>query len=482
MTEVKYSTDTRVDKIHEFTCTPITSLARKSTSDKTTVPVNAGGTGGHWRTASCGAGQAMMGIHGRSKSEIDSLGFYCRDVHIRKGFGQSTFAHGGNGGKEYIRQCYAQSMRGLRGRHGSRLDYLEINCGANNAHTVQLRSSDPRCSESPEGHRTCLEKANNHCRTFYELRSGTIIKSSAHGEHSMMLFRRPYQVLADTGYCTHNLAIAQEVPGCGLVCSHQHDDSRGVKDADNPEHAWPNAPCDACEGAEWCADDIDTRDGKWQNWKSGYIPTWPGGVFDAKFRFDDLEKAKEACEKNQDRNGNPLPNGALCNGITANKDPEHPEAFCACINSRLTDLGPAHCVDARCVGEPNAFKPLFGNPPCTITKVDCSQRINIDADKVNMKNVIMEANCDITPPPAPGQTLLTKEEQEEERAKDEGQAEDEAPSEPVKPENEAVEPTKALTDLTKKNPAIIYIGAGIGAFIAIIALIVVVIRLRKRRA
>lgn len=57
----------------------------------------------------------------------------------------------------------------------------------------------------------------------------------------------PYRIpKGRDGWCIHEGAVHQDVPGCGRVCS-DSSGSRGVKKNGD----WPNAPCSACPAAAW---------------------------------------------------------------------------------------------------------------------------------------------------------------------------------------------------------------------------------------
>ena len=109
----------------------------------TGAAVSAGGAGGGGGTAftdRCAPDEVIIGIAGRSGSEVDSLSFQCGRVSfVRSGGGWAVSvvatgtgpAHGGTGGTGFGYTCPAGRIAtGIAGRAGDRIDAISLGCSS----------------------------------------------------------------------------------------------------------------------------------------------------------------------------------------------------------------------------------------------------------------------------------------------------------------------------------------------------------------
>jgi hypothetical protein len=92
-----------------------------------------GGSGGSVFDTACDTGDVAVGVVGRSGSLIDNIGLICASVNSDGSLGSTytTTQHGGTGGTAFTKQCASgQAMVGIEGRSGSDVDQLTIKCSS----------------------------------------------------------------------------------------------------------------------------------------------------------------------------------------------------------------------------------------------------------------------------------------------------------------------------------------------------------------
>jgi hypothetical protein len=93
-----------------------------------------GGGGGTWQSLSCGSGNVLVGLYGRSGSYVDQMGLICAQLHADGTLGPAfdpawQWAGGWGGSADYPAQCPPNEyVRGVFGYAGQYLDYIAVLC------------------------------------------------------------------------------------------------------------------------------------------------------------------------------------------------------------------------------------------------------------------------------------------------------------------------------------------------------------------
>ncbi|KAJ3085855.1 hypothetical protein HK102_013740 [Quaeritorhiza haematococci] len=101
------------------------SKKRARSSPLVGMTVSAGGSGGTVHNLGCPPNSIVTWISGRAGSELDSLGFTCNDIN------NTTLGPvGGSGGKAFEPAESSSGFEGLRVKHGTKIDRMEIRSGS----------------------------------------------------------------------------------------------------------------------------------------------------------------------------------------------------------------------------------------------------------------------------------------------------------------------------------------------------------------
>jgi len=101
-------------------------------TDPATRTGMAGGSGGSFQALQCFGGEVLVGLRGRASDTLLAVGPICApesEVRIRGGFVFDDPIVGGGGGVDFRRQCpLGMAVRGIKGRSGSLVDRIELEC------------------------------------------------------------------------------------------------------------------------------------------------------------------------------------------------------------------------------------------------------------------------------------------------------------------------------------------------------------------